>query len=296
LSEWNFKVDFNDYGHLTGQYWLTSDNDDSNIPSHVADNISSMIREFPKGFENTFSRTNKYINDEIEYIYDEEQQNYEKTKQQALAFKEKKRERRRKKVKHFVIDLTLAFAVALALFIAYEVWEYKKVIEVGISSSQVVEMDYEKVADSFEDAGFTNIHVIPEHDLELSDIDKENTVIQVTVKGDTEFEAKEKRPYDAKVEITYHALKNIYVSISAEDAEGMNYEELVSLLKETGFAKITTNPEYDLITGWIKKEYSVKSISINGETDFSESSFFRPDVEVIILYHRFKSDKEEETR
>jgi len=49
LSEWYFKVDFNDYGHITGTYWLSTDNSDSSIPGRVADNISEMINSFPEG-------------------------------------------------------------------------------------------------------------------------------------------------------------------------------------------------------------------------------------------------------
>jgi hypothetical protein len=67
---------------------------------------------------------------------------------------------------------------------------------------------------------------------------------------------------------------------------------LASLLKNAGFVNITTNPEYDLITGWINKEYSVESISINGDANFSENESFRPDAEIVILFHRFKSDNE----
>lgn len=36
LSMWTAKVDFNDYGHLTGNYWLSSENADSVIPEHFA--------------------------------------------------------------------------------------------------------------------------------------------------------------------------------------------------------------------------------------------------------------------
>ena len=43
LSEWYFKIDFNDYGHLTGNYWISTDNSDSNIPGHVANAISAAI-------------------------------------------------------------------------------------------------------------------------------------------------------------------------------------------------------------------------------------------------------------
>lgn len=34
-SDWNFQVDFNDWGHLTGTYWKTSENSDSNIPKSL---------------------------------------------------------------------------------------------------------------------------------------------------------------------------------------------------------------------------------------------------------------------
>lgn len=44
LTEWNFSVDFNDYGHLTGKYWLSSDNDDSIIPQWFADKLSTAIK------------------------------------------------------------------------------------------------------------------------------------------------------------------------------------------------------------------------------------------------------------
>ncbi len=44
ISEWHFKLDFNDYGHLTGTYWLYSDNNVSKIPGSVAEIISSAIK------------------------------------------------------------------------------------------------------------------------------------------------------------------------------------------------------------------------------------------------------------
>ncbi len=46
ISEWNFKLDFNDYGHITGTYWLSSDNDDSNIPERFGDLIRSAINNY----------------------------------------------------------------------------------------------------------------------------------------------------------------------------------------------------------------------------------------------------------
>lgn len=36
ISTWDFEIDFNDYGHITGRYWINSNNNDSNIPNRVA--------------------------------------------------------------------------------------------------------------------------------------------------------------------------------------------------------------------------------------------------------------------
>lgn len=43
LSTWQAEVDFNDYGHLTGAYWLKSENADSLIPKHFAESIRAQI-------------------------------------------------------------------------------------------------------------------------------------------------------------------------------------------------------------------------------------------------------------
>lgn len=43
ISEWRFKIDFNDYGKLSGKYWIYSDNEDSRIPKVIADRISQKI-------------------------------------------------------------------------------------------------------------------------------------------------------------------------------------------------------------------------------------------------------------
>ena len=44
ISEWNFMVDFNYYGHITGWYTISTENSDSNIPTVVADRISQKIQ------------------------------------------------------------------------------------------------------------------------------------------------------------------------------------------------------------------------------------------------------------
>lgn len=43
LSTWDFTIDFNDYGKITGDYWLWSENTDSKIPNHIAELISDTV-------------------------------------------------------------------------------------------------------------------------------------------------------------------------------------------------------------------------------------------------------------
>ncbi len=49
LSAWSFKIDYNDYGQITGRYWLYSENNDSVIPEHIARAISSEIQTALEG-------------------------------------------------------------------------------------------------------------------------------------------------------------------------------------------------------------------------------------------------------
>lgn len=82
----------------------------------------------------------------------------------------------------------------------------------------------------------------------------------------------------------------IRVNYSTSDFEGSNYEEVISQLEKQGFTNIRTNPEEDLITGWITKNGEVEEVEIDGNSNFSSSSRFLPDVEIIITYHTFSND------
>lgn len=43
LTTWEAQVDFNDYGRLTGRYWLKSGNDQSPIPKFYADRLREEL-------------------------------------------------------------------------------------------------------------------------------------------------------------------------------------------------------------------------------------------------------------
>lgn len=46
LSRYSFEIDFNDYGKVTGKYWLIQENEDSTIPTVIANNIRKRLLEY----------------------------------------------------------------------------------------------------------------------------------------------------------------------------------------------------------------------------------------------------------
>jgi hypothetical protein len=63
ISEWCFQIDFNDYGKLTGKYWLSTDNNDSSIPKLVADRIAQQISNYPVWKDDLFC--DKHYHEEV---------------------------------------------------------------------------------------------------------------------------------------------------------------------------------------------------------------------------------------
>jgi hypothetical protein len=52
ISKWEFELDFNDYGKITGQYWLSTENYDSEIPERLGDSIQEAINNVYNNEEN----------------------------------------------------------------------------------------------------------------------------------------------------------------------------------------------------------------------------------------------------
>lgn len=74
----------------------------------------------------------------------------------------------------------------------------------------------------------------------------------------------------------------IKVGLSCDDIEGLYYEDAIELFEEKGFTNIKTREDGK---GFLKKSGTVKSVTIDGEGDFSASSKFSKDAKIIILYY-----------
>lgn len=77
---------------------------------------------------------------------------------------------------------------------------------------------------------------------------------------------------------------------SAYSFEEKNYKDAQILFQKSGFTNITLEPEGDLITGWITKDGSIDSISVDGDDNFQSGTWCPADAEVVIRYHSFSSE------
>lgn len=294
LTEWHFNIDFNDCGYITGQYWINSDNDDSDIPEKIAQIISLNIVSFLVRDGEVALEDGNHAN------VHKENMDYEDYRKmlgiiRSKAEIDRKHERKRKTIKKIMLYFILAiliFLIGIVIFAYYKYTEHQKSIEVGISSTYAVGKDYQTIVNALENNGFTNIHTYPDYDLEYENISQENIISEIEIHGKDFFDESSKYPYDSNIYIKYHMVKNICVPISAKEAKKMNYNELIKLLSESGFVNIKTQAEYDLITGWINKDGFVDEITINGETKFTKNSTYRPDVEILITYHTFEKNND----
>lgn len=51
---WNFAIDFNDHGHLSGEYWITTGDKKSLLPKNLAASIQAAVYQYPNGINQDF--------------------------------------------------------------------------------------------------------------------------------------------------------------------------------------------------------------------------------------------------
>lgn len=183
-----------------------------------------------------------------------------------------------------------------------------KKIEVGTKSSSFVSMNYQDAVTKLKKRGFTNITAEPIDDLITGWLTKEYSVEEVSIDGTTSFRDSDRFPADAKIVIRYHTFPNdpehstptptptptptaeagkVRIGKKSSAFTDKDYHDVVNQLYSLGFRSVTLIPVDDLITGWLTKEYSVESVSINGETAFAADDVFPADATVIVRYHVF---------
>lgn len=76
---------------------------------------------------------------------------------------------------------------------------------------------------------------------------------------------------------------------SASSLHKENYKDVVTKFEKSGFEIIEVQKLEDLITGWITKDGSVESVSIDGDTNYDSNKKYSKNSKILIIYHTFKN-------
>lgn len=136
--------------------------------------------------------------------------------------------------------------------------------------------EYRAYVSTCEAAGFTVDYTKEEK--KYSAYDNEGYQISITYEG----------CYRIRVSITLS--NDIAVPSSAENYRSVHYETVVKELQNAGFTNIRTEAIYDLIIGFFTSDGDVESVSIAGNSSFSQGQQFEQTAEVIITYHTWADD------
>ena len=171
-SEWEFSIDFDDNGHVTGNYDIRSENYESNIPEHFAKKIQRALMN--KDIDNAFKKgvddvkLAEAVNEHGRIQAKREAtRTAERIEKERIAFETAKRQielkdkenARTHRVIIFIIMLLVFLVVASGIFIFFTERQHKKANEIHppAYSSDFLEKNYEDVNAMFIEAGFKNI-------------------------------------------------------------------------------------------------------------------------------------------
>lgn len=183
LSEWSFTIDFNDYGEITGRYWLTSENDDSIIPKRIADIIKEEINVLVQSND----EESDYNEDPDADEYHENNSSYKNPKKSSCN-KLKNNTLRKIRLKALIFN--------------------HKNISIGYNYDALLHKNIDFVYSCLHNKAFNKIMLIPIYDIYVDSKYNDDEVEQIVIGGSSFFKESDFIPYDTEIIITYHKKKN----------------------------------------------------------------------------------------
>lgn len=250
-SDWNFNVDFNDWGHVTGTYWTQTDNDDSSIPSHYGQMLSGWIHDFYRERGISLLDLSDFVDEN-------------KDLETGDAFNYSYKEKFLKKIFGKSNDIVMKYATDMFL---------------GEHLYPVISMLREN--------GFKNIKVLTVKDINDNSSGFYYMVEKVVINGIGCYDAGTIFPENAEVYITYHEKQTIRMPFSRGELRRKNYINVGDWLLEQGFTQIFERKIEDLVTGWITKEGSVENVLLDGDENrpIEKNAIYDYDQKIVICYH-----------
>ena len=255
LSDWEFNIDFNNWGHIDGTYWTYSENNDSSIPKHFGKTLSGKICEYirnnniivPNFSDTVDANTALGTSNGLDTHYRE-------------GFMQKLF---RKGIRHINIEYYANYFNGEHIY---------------------------PVISLLKQMGFVNIKSIPIEDVDNKTHHYIYEVDNVYIDGKANFRYGDTFPHNAEVVIYYHSKRRILLPSSADKFKRKNYVAVANYLQELGFTEIYERKINDLVVGFITKDGSVENIFIDEgkEVSIVQGKPYYYDTKIIICYHTYK--------
>ena len=179
-----------------------------------------------------------------------------------------------------------------------------------LSRKEMIGKDYQQINQQLVDAGFTNIVLCPNPDIEdgFNPKKKKDGEIQsVTINGTSEFKKNLSYDNDVLIRIIYHTYvekeevetqilgeNEIKLTFSSKDLKGKNHDDVSKQLRDAGFINITEEKIEDIKKdskfGFFSKEDGeVEKVSIDGNDSFKKEAIFNKNSKVVITYHTYEN-------
>ena len=209
LSDWKFKIDFNDYGHITGRYWIVSERYREDGDKAYNRNSDEYYRKIVMAvMQNERIRR---AEERTEQEKERTRQAEEKTKHLQMKYRYKKRKKLIKMIEGLVISiLSLLFLFGSIFYMDYKIDHDHKINnekKITASSKDLKGKNYKDVVEILKKAEFTNIKLEKEKDLIFGWISKNGEVSSVTINGKSSFSDGDWFKKDAVIRIKYHTYK-----------------------------------------------------------------------------------------
>lgn len=168
--------------------------------------------------------------------------------------------------------------LTIAVFFAIEYYEVQKLIPIGCSSENLEGLKYTEVVQKLKEAGFSNVQTKEISDLTISRDAEEKLVTDIKLIFGDSFDENTKYPSNLGITVVYHTVELYNPPLTSKKAKGMNYIDVIREFENVGFTNVTTNVEYDIVTGWLTDDGEVKSVTINGKKEFDSDDKYRLEI------------------
>ena len=209
--------------------------------------------------------------------------NFSKSEMQSLRERYDEIQRRKNKKtflkKYNIPIISISIALATFLIIAIINFIINAKIVIGFVENDFIGKSPLYATTYLEDKGFTNIErkvvYISEYDVD------DGTIVDIQINGDDSYQSTDKFQKDAAITITYY-IKPINIGFAADELLNLNYQIVYEHLERIGFFNI----HIQAIESWDENDKTdeLKSISINGNNNFTKDELIPKNAEVILIY------------